>query len=261
MKINGKVAVVTGAASGIGRATAEAFGRAGAKVHVVDIREQELEKTAHELGATAHTVDVTDPDAVAALHDRIVEREGRVDILHNNAGIAVGGPIEQMSLADWDRTLNVNLRGVVHGVHHFAPAMIERGSGIIVNTASIFGLVGMPYSSAYCTSKFAVVGLSESLDAELSPKGVRVLSVCPGLIDTGLVARGDVNVPGRSQAQLEDRWKTGSSPDVVARAVIRAVEREKARTLVPYDAHLLQLVGRLPAWVRHRLYVLARGRL
>ncbi|TNE92219.1 MAG: SDR family NAD(P)-dependent oxidoreductase [Deltaproteobacteria bacterium] len=258
MDIRGRVAVVTGAASGIGRSTARALHARGARVHLADVQTEALGEVADELGATGHVVDVSDPAAVQRLAERVLDAEGRVDILHNNAGIGVGKPVQAMRLEDWQRVLDINLRGVVHGVHFFSPAMLERGEGIIVNTASILGLVGVPNSAAYCTSKFGVMGLSESLDAELAPQGVRVLAICPGLIDTNIVAAGDVNMPGKTQAEVEARWKKGASPDVIAAAVVRAIERETARSVVPWDAKVLHLLRLLPTSLRHRL--LQRGK-
>lgn len=254
MKIAGCVAVVTGAGSGIGRATAEALAQAGARVHVADIRGDDADATARGIGGVAHVVDVTDADAVRALHDDVFGQDGRIDILHNNAGIAITRPIVEMTLEDWNRQLAVNLNGVIHGLHHFTPTMLAQGRGVIVNTASILGLIGVPFSAAYCASKFAIVGLSESADAELSPRGVRVLSVCPGMIDTNIVSRGKISIPGRTKAQLEAKFRTGARPEVVANAVIQAIEREQQRTLVPMDAKVMRFMRFLPNWAKQRIY-------
>lgn len=258
MQIRDRVTVITGAASGIGRATATALHAEGARLHLVDVQGDAVAALADDLGATAHVANVADAGAMQALAERVLTAEGHVDILHNNAGIGVGKPLQDMALADWERVLDVNLRGVVHGVHFFAPGMLERGQGIIVNTASILGLLGVPNSAAYCASKFGVVGLSEALDAELAPQGVRVLAVCPGLIATDIVARGDVQLPGRSQADVEARWAGGHDPSVIATAVVRAIQRERARTIAPFDGRVLTWLRYLPTPLRNRLLQLGR---
>lgn len=237
----GKVAVITGAGSGIGRSTALLFARLGASVHAADLDAAGAEAVAAEIHATggratAHTVDVADPAAVEALAGRMFEAEGAVDVLHNNAGVGHAAPVDETSLEEWQRVLSINLMGVVHGVHFFVPRMLAQGRpGHIVNTASMAGLVAVADMGPYTTSKHAVVGLSESLNSELAPRGIHVSAICPGIIDTPITASAHL---GDGLAAHRERIRTfyrrfGSTPDVVAEAVVDAVRRKKLIRTVP----------------------------
>ena len=237
----GKVAVVTGAGSGIGRSTALLLARLGAKVHAADLDEESAARVALEVmgaggQAIAHTTDVSDPESVEALAERVFSEDGAVDVLHNNAGVGHAGPVDETSLAEWYRVLGVNLMGVVHGVHYFVPRMLAQGRpGHIVNTASLAGLVPIAEMGPYTTSKHAVVGLSESLNAELSPRGIHVSAICPGIINTPIIAashmEGDI---GRDRDRIQSFYQRfGSSPDVVADAVVDAIRGKKLIRVVP----------------------------
>lgn len=189
MDIADKVAIVTGGASGIGYALAQALGQRGARIVLADLDSARLAEAAESLTEEGHdvagvVVDVTDRDAVRELADRVVELHGGADIVCNNAGVATFGPISQATRADWEFTMGVNFWGVVNGIEAFLPLMLSRGGGHFVNTASMSGLVGMGYLGVYCASKFAVVGLSESLARELEPAGIGVTIVCPMVVDT-----------------------------------------------------------------------------
>jgi NAD(P)-dependent dehydrogenase (short-subunit alcohol dehydrogenase family) len=252
--IAGRVAVVTGAASGIGRSTALLLARLGATVHAADLDAAgartvvaEIETTGGR--ATAHEVDVADPAAVEALAERVYAAETGVDILHNNAGVGHAGRVDETSLEEWQRVLGVNLMGVVHGVHFFVPRMLRQGRGAhIVNTASLAGLVPVPAMGPYVASKHAVVGLSESLNAELAPRGIHVSAICPGFINTPITtsAHYDGELAASRDRIVSFYERFGSSPDVVAKAVVDAVARTKLiRTVPRRDAALMWTARRI----------------
>ena len=246
INLGGQTAVITGAGSGIGRATARLLARHGAKVHLADLNEEAALAVAREItaggaGAVAHTLDVSQPEAVEALAEAVFQTEGAVDILHNNAGIGHGGNIEATTFEDWQRVIGVNLLGVAYGVQAFVPRMLVQGRpATIVNTASEAGLVPMAKMASYCTSKYGVVGMSESLNAELSKRGIRVIAICPGIINTQVVnagiMRGEIaELHAKASAFYE---KHGASPDTVAAAVLKAIDQPKLIVTVP-KSHVL----------------------
>jgi NAD(P)-dependent dehydrogenase (short-subunit alcohol dehydrogenase family) len=253
-----KVVVVTGAGSGIGQATAVAFAQEGAKLHLVDIDQQRLEEVGRQIEALGadcktHPLDCCDPKAMKQLAKTIYQLESRVDVLHNNAGVCYTGPVEEISLDDWKWVIDINLWGVIHGVHAFVPKMIAQGGGgHIVNTASMAGLIGLPYVAPYCTSKFAVVGLSESMALELAVHGIHVSTICPGSVSTNVIKDSRTNIPRKWRALLENslsRWAT--SPKKTAAVILDTVYKNKSLTITA-AAELL------PLWLvkrfSHRFY-------
>lgn len=188
----GKVAVVTGGASGIGKGIALELARRGAAVAIADLNETRLAETEAELRAlgaatVAQRCDVTSDGDLAALHERVSAELGPTDLLCNNAGVGLAGPPEAVAIEDWEWILQVNVLGIVRGVRTFVPAMLERGSGYVLNTASIAGVWAYSWDVApYITSKFAAYGYSEVLARRLRPHGIGVSVLCPGLVATNL---------------------------------------------------------------------------
>ena len=244
--IPGSVAVVTGAASGIGRATAVELAKEGASLVLADLDDEALKEVASEieaLGRSALTVetDVAKLESVQNLFDRSLAEMGRVDILMNNAGVHIVGPIENTSIDDWKWIIDINLWGVIYGIKVFLPHMLERGSGHIVNTASVAGLVGGLDAIPYTATKFAVLGISEGLAVALRRRGIGVTAICPGLVGTNIIDSQRV-VPsgdgldqaretlfnlfssGFKEAKLPDFMAAGDDRDAELRKIIKPIE-------------------------------------
>ena len=257
-----KIAIVTGSASGIGRAIASELSRDGARVVVADIDGEAARRVAAELGpgASAAEVDVTDAGAVQRVVDDAVAKHGRLDLMLNNAGIAVFGDARDMTLNDWNRVIDVNLRGVVHGVAAAYPVMVRQRAGHIVNTGSLAGLVPSPAGVGYAMSKHAVVGLSTSLRAEAARYGVRVSVVCPGFVDTPIVEAATV-LGGGDRAKLRREFPFRlHPPEVVARAVRRGVLANRAIIPVTVEARIAWWFYRLAPAATTRLLAASVGR-
>jgi NAD(P)-dependent dehydrogenase (short-subunit alcohol dehydrogenase family) len=241
------VAVVTGAGSGIGRALAVDLARAGARLAISDVDAVAVEETAarcRELGALAkaHRLDVADRAAMLA-HAREVEDEhGRVDLVINNAGVALAARVVQQELDDVDHVLDVNLRGVVYGTQAFLPALHRAPAGRLVNISSVFGLVPMPLNSAYNASKFGVRGYTEALaiELELAHSPVRVTCVHPGGVATG-IASSARTAPGNEEIVAGFQQLLRMPPERAARIILRGVARGRRRVLVGQDAWALHV--------------------
>ncbi len=257
-----RVAIVTGGASGIGRALAAALAARGDTVLVADVAADAAKTTAERLTARgpgearAAELDVRDAAAVQALVTSAYEEYGRLDLLVNNAGIAVGGTVDELSLDHWNRTIDVNLRGVVHGVHAAYPRMKRRRSGQILNTASLAGLTEPPMMAPYVATKHAVVGLSLSLRAEAAPHGVRVSVLCPGFVDTPLLDHANPDLPqteaGRNARASAVRIQRRLYPaDRLASDILRGLDRNTAVIVAPATARIAWYANRLlPGMVR-----------
>jgi NAD(P)-dependent dehydrogenase (short-subunit alcohol dehydrogenase family) len=252
--VNGKVAVVTGAGSGIGRALAYELARRGASVAISDIDEMGLAETAKHarvIGATVHEqrLDVTDRAAMLAYADTVAAEFGVVHIVINNAGIAFTGDIADMSFAQIERVMDVDFWGVVNGTKAFLPHVIASGDGHVVNISSVFGLLAVPGQGAYNAAKFAVRGFTEALRQEMLAAGhhVGVTCVHPGGIKTA-IARNAAAVDGQDAAalaQLFDKKFAKMSPASAARSILRAVKHDRPRAVVGLDAKLLDIVVRV----------------
>jgi NAD(P)-dependent dehydrogenase (short-subunit alcohol dehydrogenase family) len=244
-----RVAVVTGGASGIGRAVSEALAKRGAEVTVADVNGAAAEDVARNIRtrggrAQARAVDVRDADAVQKLAADAAAARGRIDYFFNNAGIAVMGEERDVSLDDWRRTIEIDLMGVVHGVRAVYPMMVKQGAGHIVNTASVAGLIPAPLEASYGAAKFGVVGLSYALRAEGAALGVKVSVVCPGFIDTPILQ----NSPIRASIERERLlamipWRM--TPEGCARVILDGVAKNRGTIVVTRHARAL--------WWLHRL--------
>jgi NAD(P)-dependent dehydrogenase (short-subunit alcohol dehydrogenase family) len=272
--LTGRTALVTGAASGIGRATALELARRGADLALCDIdaeRLAETEREARALGRSvlAQRVDVADAAQMQAFAEAVHARVPAVDLLVNNAGVAVGGGFLDTTLDDWDWIVGVNLRGVVLGCHHFVPAMVRRsraagaaraGSGAaghVVIVSSAAGFTANQALAAYCTTKFAVLGLAESLADELRGDGIGVTAICPGLIDTPITRaarlRGAYDRPEVRERMVEGYRRRGYGPERVAVKILEAVARGRVVAPVSPEAWALYYLKRFAPGLLRRL--------
>jgi short-subunit dehydrogenase len=257
-----RVAVVTGAASGIGRAFAVELSARGAHLALVDVAEERLAETAAQVAqsgrrVTTHVADVADAARMERLAGEVVAQHDAVHLVVNNAGVSVTAPFEEQSLDDLRWIVGINFWGVVHGCKFFLPALhAARAAGAeahIVNVSSMFGLIGLPTQSSYCATKFAVRGLSESLWAELRDAGIGVTCVHPGGVRTNIVRDSRSADPASKQRMVDafERW--AMAPEKVARGVLRAVERDQLRVVICTEARAADWAKRFAPAAVHRL--------
>jgi short-subunit dehydrogenase len=266
--VRDQVAVITGAASGIGAALGAELARHGARVILADVDSDGADRVAARItaqgGRARHALaDVTSAAAVEALAAATVAEHGRIDLWINNAGIAIGGATADLALADWRRVLDVNLTGVIHGVHAVLPRMVEQGSGHIVNIASVGGLAPYPLALPYTTSKHAVVGLSQALRAEVRGLGVKVSVACPGAIDTPIWRRSEIKGGlARGRDRLLARMAVQTTAEQCAAAIVRGIEANRGVIVVTAEARaawwLTRLSPALTGWISHQVAGLAR---
>lgn len=236
--------LITGASQGIGKATALLFARKGYDLVLAARQADPLTEVAQEVqthGRTALCVptDVREPDQVNKLVQKAIEHYGAIDVLVNNAGIYVSGPVEHFSLSDWHQTLDTNFWGYVHTIQALLPHFLERGTGTIVNVSSIGGKVPVPYLVPYSASKFAVTGLTEAMHSELKPKGIHVCGIYPSLIKSSLMDRAIFRGKDEQEAQARrDQLNQVLStpvvekPEDVAKAIWGAVKNQRFEVLV-----------------------------
>jgi short-subunit dehydrogenase len=244
---SGAVALVTGAASGIGAALAAELASRGATVLAVDVDAQGLARNATD-GVTTATLDVTDADAVRALFLDVIAQHGRLDYVFNNAGIVAGGNFELTDDALWRKVVDVNLWGVVHGTRAAYDVMLQQGSGHIVNTASSAGVVPVARSVAYTTTKHAVMGLSNALRAEAAGKGVKVSVVLPGMVDSGIFDAA-TNVGDYDYKRFVRKVPFAMiTPEAAADRILDGVARNRQQVVFPfYNKVICALTRAMPA--------------
>ena len=253
----GRTAVVTGAASGIGRALAVALARRGANLAISDVDTEGLDETVRLCGPAGgkiepYRLDVADRSAVLAHAEQVVDTFGTVNLVVNNAGVAVGATIEDTSFDDLDWLLGINLNGVINGTKAFLPHLIASGDGHLVNLSSVFGLIAPAYNGAYSTAKFAVRGFTEALRQEMIISGhpVKVHSVHPGGIRTNIARNARMKPSARAATSGKDPAKefekiARTSPDKAAAKILAGVDADKARILVGPDAYLIAALPRV----------------
>lgn len=266
----GKVAVVTGAGSGIGQALAVELARSGAKVAISDVDTEGLATTEERLkaiGAPVHAtrLDVTEREAFQLYADEVKEHFGTVNQIYNNAGIAFAGDVEVSPFKDIERVMDVDFWGVVNGTKVFLPHLIASGDGHIVNVSSLFGIFSVPGQAAYNSAKFAVRGFTEALRQEMLLAGhpVRVTTVHPGGIKTAIARNMTAveDLDAQKLAQSFDKKLAFTSPQKAARIILEAVRKDKARVLVGPDAKVLDLIVRVTGSGYQRLFSAVTARI
>lgn len=242
------MALVTGGASGIGRAVCEALTQRGARVVVADVDGERAREAARDMGAEAEQLDVVDAAAVESLFERVWRAHRGIDFVFNNAGICIIGNARDFEVGDYHRLIDVNIRGVVNGTHAAYRRMAERGSGHIVNTASIAGLVPSPRFTGYAMTKHAVVGLSTSLRIEAAKYGVRVSAVCPGVIDTPMAQNALMR--GAIDRDAAIHRIPMYAPERCAADILAGVEKNRALIVVtPYAKAAFAMHRFAPEWL------------
>ena len=258
-QLNGKVAVITGGASGIGRALALALADEGCVVAICDIDRQGLKRTAEliaqrSVDCSIHTVDVADRDLVHEFAANVLDEHGHVDILINNAGVVIADTLEDVSYADFDWLMGINFWGVVYITKAFLPSLKRRPEAHIVNISSVAGVLASPNNGPYCAAKFAVTGLTETLSQELQGTNVRVSCVFPGGVKTNIQRNARFFKVANPNLCHEDAIECYAKisrlcPDAAARIIIKGIRRNKTRILVGMDARFIDMMKRvMPVW-------------
>jgi butyryl-CoA dehydrogenase len=265
---DGRVAAITGAGSGIGRALAKELAGRGAHLALCDVDDAGLADTVAQcegagVKVTARTVDVAQRPAVEVWADAVVAEHGKANLVVNNAGVAVAATIDGMPYDDVEWLMGVNFWGVVHGTTAFLPHLKASGEGHIVNVSSVFGLISVPSQSAYNAAKFAVRGFTDALrmELEIARCGVSATTVHPGGIKTNIARNARMNDSvadfAGSAAEARERFDrvAMTTPEKAARQILTAVERDRRRALIGPDAKAIDLVSRLPAGLYQRVVV------
>ncbi|MFW6051503.1 MAG: SDR family NAD(P)-dependent oxidoreductase [Myxococcota bacterium] len=267
-RLEGKVAVVTGAAHGIGRATAELLAREGCRVAICDVNVEGLHETRRRIQetgrtVTAHEVDVSDKARMASFARDVAGEHGAVHIVVNNAGVSVSANFADMPIEDFEWIVGVNFWGVVYGCKFFLPYLLEAGEGHIVNLSSVFGFIGLATQSAYAATKFAVRGFSESLRTELQGKGIGVTSVHPGPVKTGIVKQARFTHPRADELRRQTiEWFDGNGvePEHAARRIVQGIRANAPRVLITPHAYGIDWSMRLAPGIAGRVAALMAKR-
>ena len=253
MELQGRTALITGAGGGIGRAVAVSLARRGCNLALADIDEAGLAQTAQEIGqgvrVSRYRLDVADPQAVAALPERLLSDHAGLDVLVNNAGVALGGSFEQVAEADFEWLFSINFWGVVRMTRAFLPVLRRSPDARLVNLSSVFGLIAPPGQTAYVASKFAMRGFSESLRHELKTSSVGVTVVHPGGVATAIARSARLPAGATPQIAAQRLKFTESklrlSPTIAGETIVRAMERRRPRVIVGTDAKIAAAVERI----------------
>lgn len=264
-EIRGKRALITGAASGIGRAIALEFARQGIHLYLVDVNAGGLAEVAaearfHGIEVVTRECDVSEPAQITATVNAVLCTWGGLDILVNNAGITYYGRTEEMSAAHWDRLLQINLHSHAQFTRELLPSLLARREGHVLNVCSMFGLLAMPKLTAYCTSKYAMVGFSEALRVEYGREGLGVTALCPGFVATNLFASAPVPDNGKGPKIPPRIFCT--TPEKIARTAVRAIRRNRRLVVVEPFAKVLTTVKRFtPSVIDFFLHIGRRSRI
>ena len=276
---SGKVAVITGAGSGMGRYLAVLLAKAGANIAICEINPTTLAETeemvkAYPVKVSSHVLDVADKAAIDGLPAQVIDEHGQVDLVFNNAGVTVDSPFEDMSEQDWDWVININLHGVINGSRAFLPHLKQRPEAALINTSSIFGMITVPNQSVYHTAKFAVRGFTECLAKELKGSNVQIHSVHPGHIGTNIVTNARMNTKednvnpmqemmgkligiGSTQEEMADFFRNnGMHPSRASNIILKGVLKNKSRIFIGADAKLMDLSQRLTPMHYDKLFPL-----
>ncbi len=276
---SGKVAVITGAGSGMGRYLAVLLAKAGANVAICEINPTTLAETeemvkAYPVKVSSHVLDVADKAAIGGLPAQVIDEHGQVDLVFNNAGVTVDSPFEDMSEQDWDWVININLHGVINSSRAFLPHLKQRPEAALINTSSIFGMITVPNQSVYHTAKFAVRGFTECLAKELKGSNVQIHSVHPGHIGTNIVTNARMNTKegnvnpmqemmgkligiGSTQEEMANFFRNnGMHPSRASNIILKGVLKNKSRIFIGADAKLMDLSQRLTPMHYDKLFPL-----
>jgi NADP-dependent 3-hydroxy acid dehydrogenase YdfG len=261
-----RIAVVTGAASGIGRATSIALAREGCHLAISDVNQEGLAETAaaiREIGqrVCTHAVDVSDKERMRRYADEVFAEYGQVNVLVNNAGVTVTAEFDQHTLEDWEWIVGINFWGVLYGCKFFLPYLKQADEAHIVNLSSVFGIIGVPSQTSYCATKFAVRGLSEALWVELKPLNIGVTSVHPAGVRTNIAKSARAAHEDLKTQAIDIIERYSVTPERCAKLIVSAIKKNKMRQLVTRESYVIDTMKRISPTLPQRIlhYGYTRG--